>query len=407
MAPNGRLSTGRRLSILAVGTEWDSRHGGLSTFNRDLCIELASAGHSVVCVIPKASELERIAAESAGVHLASPREEPGLEGTEKLLLATPLPDGFHPDLIIGHDRKTGPHANVLTQRFERTKFVLFIHTRPEDIEWHKDKLGPDDAATTAETRKRQLQQLASSAAIVVGVGPALATSARSLVYLATPQPVVHQMNPGFRTIKRPSGLPPEIHCLLLGRAEDCKLKGLDIAAMALGEVTRRDKLMSAPRLVVRGAPIGTGRELREELVAFGGGTLNVEVRDYSPDTERLQQDVLMASLVLMPSRSEGFGLVALEAIAAKTPVLVSDRSGIAALLNESLGKNAQSMIVKTRDDLTWSAKEWERHIEAALVDRGAAFARAQGLQEELKGILDWKDAIYQLELAWAPLLAEF
>lgn len=396
----------RRVCILAIGTEWESRHGGLSTFNRDLCIELAAAGHRVVCVVPDATVQERSAAENAGVHLISPAAEPGLEGTETLLLDTQLPQDFEPELIIGHDRKTGPHAKVLAQKFGKAKFVLFLHTRPEDIEWHKDKLGPDDAAITAERRKSLLQQLASSAALVVGVGPLLTTSAQTLVYLANPKPIVHRLDPGFRVVTRPSNLPPEIHCLLLGRAEDLKLKGLDIAAKALGEVTRRSKLKMAPRLIIRGAPVGTGQELRKQLIAFGGGKLDAEVRNYSPDVELLQQDILMASLVLMPSRCEGFGLVALEAIAAKTPVLVSDQSGLAKLLNEQLGTDARAMIIETREDLDWSAGEWERAIETVLIDRDAAFVRAQALQERLTNIFDWQDAIRQLEASWAPLLTD-
>ncbi len=399
------VATERRVNILAVATEWESRHGGLSTFNRDLCIELAVAGHQVVCLVPQATSQECESAKRAGVRLVSPTADLGLEGTERLLLDTPLPYDFDPNLIIGHDRKTGPHAKVLAQRFRKAKFILFVHTRPEDIEWHKDRLGPDDAATTAEERSRLQRQLASASDLVVGVGPTLAMSARSLVYLASPQPVVHRLDPGFRAASRPVDVPPEIQCLLLGRAEDCELKGLDIAARAMGAVTKRNKLTTAPRLVVRGAPIGSGMRLREQLVALGDGKLMVDVHDYSPDVERLQEDILMASLILMPSRSEGFGLVALEAIAANTPVLVSDRSGIAALLSERFGNDARGMIVETRDDLNWSAQEWERSIEAVLLDRAAAFARAQTLRERLGSILNWRDAIRRLEAAWTPLLA--
>ncbi|MCU9952603.1 glycosyltransferase [Burkholderia sp. BKH01] len=399
-APERRL-----LRILAVGTEWESRHGGLSTFNRDLCIELAAAGHRVVCVVPEAQAHERTDAERSGVCLVNPPATPGINDMQKLLLEMSLPEDFRPEVVIGHDRKTGPHANVLAQRFEAAKFIWFLHTRPENIEWHKDNFGPGDTATTAENRRLLLQDLAANAALVVGVGPALATNGQTLVYLATPQPAVHRLDPGFRAVQRPSSLPPEINCLVLGRAEDFTLKGLDIAACALSEVTKRGKLDSLPRLIVRGAPVGTGRELRERLIALSGN-FDVEVRDYSPDVGLLQRDILMASLVLMPSRSEGFGLVALEAIAAGTPVLVSSQSGLALLLRERLGKDANTVIVETRDDLAWSTREWERSIEAVLFDRQAAFARAKSLREKLANILDWRDAIRQLETAWEPLLTE-
>lgn len=395
---------GKQLRILVVGTEWDSRHGGLSTLNRNLCIELASAGHEVICLVPESSTQERESAGRVGVRLTSPNAEPGVEGTERLLLNAQLPDGFVPDFVIGHDRKTGPHANVLAQQSGTAKFVLFIHTRPENIEWYKDKLGADDAATSAEDRRLLQSKLASSAALVVGVGPALTLKAKSDVYLLDPAPIVHRLDPGFIAIDRPRELPPEFLCLVLGRADDFRLKGLDIAAKALGEVVRRNRLTTRPRLIVRGAPIGTGQALRDQLVQLSGGKLEVEVRNYSENVELLVKDIQTASLVLMPSRSEGFGLVALEAIAAKTPVLVSDRSGIASMLRELLPEDTKRIIVDTEDDLDGSSEEWERSIESVLMEREAAFARAEVLQAKLGEIVNWKKSIRNLEKAWAPLL---
>lgn len=396
----------KRLGILVVGTEWDSRHGGLSTLNRNLCIGLASAGHDVICLVPESSDHEKEEAAEADVRLISPRAEPGLEGIDRLLLNAPLPEGFTPNFIVGHDRKTGPYANILAQQSEGAKFILFVHTRPENIEWYKDKFGADDSASSAEERRLLQSKLASSAALVVGVGPTLTLKARSDVYLMDPAPIVHRLDPGFSPVPRPKQLPPEFICLLLGRADDFKLKGLDIAAKALGEVARRGRLLTQPRLIVRGAPLGTGQDLREQLVQISGGKLDVEVRNYSEQMELLVRDVQTASLVLMPSRSEGFGLVALEAIAAKTPVLVSDRSGIATLLKELLPEDSSRVVVETQDDLEASAREWERSIEAVLIDREAAFARADALQDKLGSVLDWKTAIRELEKAWAPLVDE-
>jgi len=63
-----------------------------------------------------------------------------------------------------------------------------------------------------------------------------------------------------------------------------------------------------------------------------------------------------ADLVTLPSRTEGFGLVALETISAAVPVLVSDESGIAAALEEVEGGN--SVIVETDD-----VEEWAQRIK--------------------------------------------
>ena len=52
--------------------------------------------------------------------------------------------------------------------------------------------------------------------------------------------------------------------------------------------------------------------------------------------KRLQIDKLRASLILMPSKAEGFGPVGLEAIVAGTPVLLSRESAFGQLLQEVL-----------------------------------------------------------------------
>ena len=53
-------------------------------------------------------------------------------------------------------------------------------------------------------------------------------------------------------------------------------------------------------------------------------------------------------MVALPSRTEGFGLVALEAISADTNVLVSEQAGISRVLQTIEGGN--SVIVKSHDD---------------------------------------------------------
>lgn len=344
LADCGATSARHHRSILAIATEWESRHGGLSTFNRDLCRALARAGHRVVCVVPEAAEQERHNAERDGVQLVVPEAPPGLGGTEKLLADVPLPDGFRPDLIIGHDRKTGPHAAALVRRLSGARRVHFVHTRPEDIEWHKDRLGEDDAAFKGEERRMLQEELAAGASLVAGVGPALFQAASSLLYLASPRPLLHRLDPGIQLIERPPDLPPEVHCLVLGRAEDRTLKGLDSAARSLAAVARRAKVPVRPRLIVRGAPKGTGGDLRRILAEIAQDRLDIEVREYTADVE-------------------------------------------------------------THETLEIAASEWERRIEAVLMDRRAAFASAVEVRQRLAEVLTWEDAVQGLEQAWDPLLA--
>ena len=65
-----------------------------------------------------------------------------------------------------------------------------------------------------------------------------------------------------------------------------------------------------------------------------------------------------SDLVSLPSSTEGFGLVALEAISSGVPVLVSDQSGIAEALHEVEG--GQSVVIESGDD---DAAQWAQRIK--------------------------------------------
>ena len=183
--------------------------------------------------------------------------------------------------------------------------------------------------------------------------------------------------------------------------EDSELKGLDIAARAVGHaVTWREQIADPIELVVRGAQEGTSERVRQAVCDWARvPDLRVVVRGYTDDIESLDLDLRRASLVLMPSRSEGFGLAGLEAIVAGTPVLLSDQSGIGALLTEVLEHDQASrfLVKMSGDDQDYQG--WGRAVDAVLRDREAAFRRAAELRTLLGKQKTWAAAI-------AGLLAE-
>jgi glycosyltransferase involved in cell wall biosynthesis len=207
---------------------------------------------------------------------------------------------------------------------------------------------------------------------------------------------VHRLDPGIHLgeVRHP---PTGIQVLLLGRAEDELLKGLDIAARAMAALPHPHPrpFEADPVLVVRGAPAGTGDDLRQRLLDMAPVPGNrLRVREYTAESARITEDLNRSSLLLMPSRVEGFGLVGLEAIAAGTPVLVSDCSGLGELLREHLGPaRAASFVVRVEENAEADTLEWSRAIEGVLRDRKAAFARAEELRTELAAKLTWERAV--------------
>ena len=126
------------------------------------------------------------------------------------------------------------------------------------------------------------------------------------------------------------------------------------------------------------------------------GPNHLHIREYSSDVDVIRPDMLSSALVLMPSRTEGFGLAALEAIALGIPVLVSDQSGLAEALNTLVPEHAMKCVVHVSADLETDAVAWERKIDFVLSDKPAAFARANDLRNALAPRLSWQKAVHSL-----------
>ena len=116
------------------------------------------------------------------------------------------------------------------------------------------------------------------------------------------------------------------------------------------------------------------------------------MRPYSDDESSIRADLWQSRVVLMPSRHEGFGLAALEAIAAGVPVLISEESGLARLLERDLGEEFAEMILPTQGDASRVAATWGAALAERLKDPTAAFRRAHALRDRLSAIISWDKA---------------
>lgn len=138
--------------------------------------------------------------------------------------------------------------------------------------------------------------------------------------------------PGHRPQARSAlGLPSDVPVLLfVGRIQP--LKGADVALRALAELRRHPDA----HLVVVGGPSGPRgdehlsfiRELADDL----GVNDRVRLVDPQPH-EFLSTHYRAADVCVVPSRSESFGLVALEAAACGTPVVASAVGGLTTLVD--------------------------------------------------------------------------
>ncbi|MFF4588186.1 helix-turn-helix domain-containing protein [Streptomyces sp. NPDC001388] len=388
---------GRPLQVLVVSTEWFSGHGGLSTLNRELCTALAARGAVVFCSTPQASEQERRDAEKLGIRLVHPPPSLGLPAAA---LSRPpvLPPGVVPDVVIGHGRKTGEAALWLVEdHFRDAKLLHFFHVISDRVEFEKGD-GPDsDPMAVAEQRIQRELVIARRAALAIGVGPVLHHYLRDRLRGAQrPEPL--RFDPGFDALGvAPEPPPPSdtVRVLLVGRLSlrEARVKGLDIAARALGyAMGQRGANDPEVELVLRGVESGQGRGLVDAVRAWAGTpALRVTPRPYSSDRTTLTQDLHHANVVVMPSRTEGFGLVGLEAITMGVPTLISKRSGLGAMLDElraDLSVELSNRIIPVTDEKEDTLR-WGDAITAVLNNPRPAFAAARALRDEMAVRRTW------------------
>jgi D-inositol-3-phosphate glycosyltransferase len=132
--------------------------------------------------------------------------------------------------------------------------------------------------------------------------------------------------------RRALDLPAGPLLLFVGRLQP--LKGLDVAVRALAELRRSDALL----LVVGGASgLEGGSEVARIMSLIDQLGVRDQVRFVEPQPHHILSTYYRAAdVVVVPSRSESFGLVALEAAACGTPVVASAVGGLLTLVDDGL-----------------------------------------------------------------------
>ena len=177
--------------------------------------------------------------------------------------------------------------------------------------------------------------------------------------------------------------------LFVGRIQP--LKGLDVAIEAFARLERRDA-----QLVVVGGASGLQGEVEVARIRSLAASLGVtdRIRFVEPQPHHLLSTYYRAAdLVFVPSRSESFGLVALEASACGVPVVASAVGGLLSLVDD--GKNG--FLVDGREPAAFA-----RHADSILGDPElAASLSVAGAQRARQ--YTWSTAAARLRRLYADL----
>lgn len=268
-----------------------------------------------------------------------------------LRLGAARPAGWF-DVVHAHYWLSGHVGWLAAERWD----VPLVHTMHTMARVKNAALAPGDTPEPATRVIGEEQVVAAADALVAST----AEEAHDLVgmYDADPERV-HVVAPGvdlrtFRprddrdALRRALGLPVDRDVVLFaGRVQP--LKAPDVLVRALGVLRATGRPL--PLLVVLGGPSGRASALRElRALAVTEGVADHVL--FRPPVTRpeLARWFAAADLVAMPSRSESFGLVAVEAQAAGTPVVASAVGGLRSVVHDGVSGRQ----VRGHDPAVWA-----------------------------------------------------
>jgi D-inositol-3-phosphate glycosyltransferase len=188
--------------------------------------------------------------------------------------------------------------------------------------------------------------------------------------------------------------PDERVVLFVGRIQP--LKAPDVLVRAMAELTALDPDLAArTRLVLCGGPSGSGTAHPTALADLAQALGVPATFHPALDRAALRQQYAAADVVAVPSHSESFGLVAVEAQACGTPVLAADVGG----LPVAVADGRSGLLVPDHEPRTWAGS-----LMRVLADDGLRGQLAAGARPHAE-TLSWDRTVEGLLGSYAAALA--
>lgn len=394
--------------IAVLTTAWGAQHGGINAFNADYCVALSKQLRGiadVICVAPYADLQHINEAGLLGVTLLSldsaNNEKYEFEEHRADQVIRQLYEQYNkkPDWWIGHDVKTGPVAIACANICPGSKCAIFHHM---DYSAYK--------AMGAENTEKEVtlqRSVLSRANIIFAVGPKLFDSAISIT--AGSDIVVRKIIPGLPEIKAVP-IKPRFSAIAFGRIEpeNDRVKQAKLAVAAFGRAHRDGSSVfeNDDSIILIGLSSDETKRASQQndlnRIAFdqAGRVVQVHGWPYMENRSELFEHLRNASVCLMLSIHEGYGLTGWEAIAAEVPLIVSENSGVYKAIGGILGGMGLGCITKVniRGDIgenTFQEQDVVDVANALIATRKNYSQRkvdAANLRKLLSHVCTWEDA---------------
>ncbi|MGN5236050.1 MULTISPECIES: D-inositol-3-phosphate glycosyltransferase [unclassified Rhodococcus (in: high G+C Gram-positive bacteria)] len=318
--------------------------GGMNVYVLQTAIQLARRGVEVEIFTRATSSADPAVQHAAPGVLVRNIEAGPFEGLDKHDLPTQLcafaagvlreearhPQGYY-DLVHSHYWLSGQVGWLARDRWG----VPLVHTAHTLAAVKNASLAAGDKPESAARQIGEQQVVAESDRMVANTTDEAAAleriygADRSRIDVVAPGADLSRYRPGERDVARAElGLDPrETIVTFVGRIQP--LKAPDVLLRAAAQA-----IADAPgiplRVLVVGGPSGSGLERPDSLIELArdlGIAAQVTFMPPQP-SERLAQVYRASDLVAVPSYSESFGLVAIEAQACGTPVIAADVGGL-------------------------------------------------------------------------------
>nr|WP_262966393.1 tetratricopeptide repeat protein [Methylobacter psychrophilus] len=296
----------------------------------------------IFCVVPAAEAKDIKEAQDSLVTLVTFISPPSGEKLEQshsaeiisLLEAEKI--DYNQAVWLGHDLFTGAAAIAGAQKTNSRSAVIH-HMSYAAYESYKS-----GSAAKAQAKTKEQKALFQDANVRLAVGPLLRDALDDWFGAGS----THMLIPGLPNID-PNPSSKKLTAILFGRlnpeTDRIKQTKLGVAAIARAyKLALTDPGAPAmlrddcPRIKLFGVAEDGEGELRLFAEQQADAVLELQPLPYSENRLEIFDELSRASVALMPSWHEGFGLVGWEAIAAGVPLILGKQSGLMRLLQEAL-----------------------------------------------------------------------
>lgn len=334
--------------FIFIADGWGPVKGGINCFNYDLVIACARTKRhdrhtKICCIVPDLTQEQQTEMQQKGIISITLSNEAFRSPEAKQVISANIQmncelQRYYPDkcniFCVGHDIYTGNLSKQLAEECGGWN-IVFHHMDYSSYYF----LGKHNVSSYEEKTNKQKSVL-RSADLICAVGPMLLLSAQDISRSANGDKCI-EVYPGLAALDSLPTPPNLFNPVVFGRVEkdNQAIKQIPLAIDSFAKAISMDKdtpiIKDNAKLSVIGYDASDSNGLTEEFnrlqkkaFEIAGHMCIIIPYPYTNDRTDLGERLQHASVVMMLSFHEGFGLVGYEAIAAGIPLILSQNTGL-------------------------------------------------------------------------------